>query len=744
MGVAFFVLTISARFSGLEEWIGESPSFVVNGEPILTGYDPYHFLSVAREWSNETPGEKWYVDPKRNYPEFAGLEDSVTDDWTGYGPSWVAARLNQGFGFDLAHLALWLPVFWGAAFVVPLIVFFWRVGIPLVGVCGAVAGGMAIESLIRLGPGRFDTDSGILFAIACGALASLPILLRPGDWKAGLIAGTAAGGAALFFQWWYGNIALAWALCGLVALLSGIQSLRLVVKSWRGGGVLSIWRPLCFCCCVAFPIPLFMGVPPIGQVLRTVDTFFEVRQQEKPAPDKTAHHERKNPVERSSQADGPSRAVEGSTKTDLDGSKPDDPSLPYGEIVPFERGNIWAILDEAISVSSWDSLVARTFTLEWIVVGSLVGLLLLTFTHPLLLGSWGLMIALGGLSFFEGQRFLIFLTPALGFGFGFLLHLVLSAGLWIRSKRKAEGDDPSLPGPKLLGTWILSLVAGLFFGAMLLWQNGKYLKGTPVIHPKVVGALESFSREMPADGVIFSWWDMGYPIRELADRAVLVDGATQVSDRASLIARSLVVDDRRAPEIVGKALATLGDSTVREIVRRHGVGPGGWAALEAAVLEEAEAGKKIPPIRVFLTSDLFLKLPVIWNFGRMGDPSLPPGVKPLRLLPVAEVDSENQRLILASGAWISLLEGTNSFGDSFRRIVLVKDGEVSAEARFSDSAGETLLVLFRGNTIFSVVMMAESMFQSNLVQWTLLGRIPPDGVKEQGGEFPYWRAFDLE
>ncbi|RLA83393.1 MAG: hypothetical protein DRG31_06210 [Deltaproteobacteria bacterium] len=209
----------------------------------------------------------------------------------------------------------------------------------------------------------------------------------------------------------------------------------------------------------------------------------------------------------------------------------------------------------------------------------------LTLTHPLLgyLSLGGLvlffmrdrrcvillpLLCLGMMSFWGPRRFMIYLGPFMGLGIGALLQLA----------------EDILEG-KLKGKLLLSMrmfLICLLFGSVV--APSKFdVKPVPQIGAPLAEAMGRMRVELSEEAFIWSWWDYGYPVSQIARKAVYLDGGCWRNSKALLVARSFVAKDFQTAYNLINGTTELGKKGIKELLE-EGKTPG-------EVIGEIQQGK---------------------------------------------------------------------------------------------------------------------------------------------------------
>jgi hypothetical protein len=159
--------------------------------------------------------------------------------------------------------------------------------------------------------------------------------------------------------------------------------------------------------------------------------------------------------------------------------------FPFAEFAHFASGNVL--------------LLAASFA----------GLVLLIRRYPKELAIFAAPIILGFSSYFLGARFIIFLTPMMALGLGYLVHVIIS--------RFGEKSKKVLAG-----------VAAVLIGGMLYLAAVPRILFQPTVHPAVVAGMKLAGEKTPAEAILWALWDQGYPLQYWAERDVVAHGGAGI------------------------------------------------------------------------------------------------------------------------------------------------------------------------------------------------------------------------
>ncbi len=201
--------------------------------------------------------------------------------------------------------------------------------------------------------------------------------------------------------------------------------------------------------------------------------------------------------------------------------------LPFTEFAHFASGNVLLL------------------------VASFVGLVLLIRKYPKELSIFVSPLIIGLSSYFRGVRFIIFLTPMMALGLGYLVHVVASQ--FTDKGRKAVGA-----------------IATVLIGVLLYHAAFPRTLLHPSVHPAVAAGMKLAGEKTPADAILWASWDQGYPLLYWADRATLADGAIMSPGLSVYLWLPLATSNFRLSANFMKFYATHGMDGMERIYRAVG------------------------------------------------------------------------------------------------------------------------------------------------------------------------------
>ncbi len=190
-----FGVSVQKRFWQFSKW-NEYREFTYakDGRVSMTTADAYFFLRLAKEYKRGTLKEN-KKDPLRAYP------DGMKFPSPGLLPI-LLAKLSVFFKGDIYMTGIYLIPFLASLFIIPLVIYFYRIGLGLIGLAGGLFGTFSVVYYVRTSNGRVDTDALNLFFPVCIGLFYLLIIQTKNKRNRYIYAGIAGISMALF-SWWY-------------------------------------------------------------------------------------------------------------------------------------------------------------------------------------------------------------------------------------------------------------------------------------------------------------------------------------------------------------------------------------------------------------------------------------------------------------------------------------------------------------------------------------------------------------
>ncbi len=489
-----------SRLAQLSAWHSDPEQYIAAGVPMMTTLDAYYSLRLARL---HAAGKfiPWGPVPARHYsrPELGDSSEWYDQREPKVLPllSRVLAHAATFFDGDIDKTALVLSPLLASLFMVPLFWYCWRIGVPAAGLMGGLVATFCLEYYRRTGVGWIDTDCLNLFFP--WTVSCLILAMRGELRRQTLLLLSAAAGAVLYiFFLWYGKPGLTLAYLGALVIhlsLAGVS-----------------WRRILLC---ALTLIVFANPMQLGSALGNLQDF--------------AHHYL-----------WPSAA----TTTDT------------ASAVRFPQ--VWSTISEARSLPWSDTLKLIAPRADVAVIG-LSAFALFALWRWRAIPALSPILMLGALALLSSRRFIPYLAPFVGIGWGVIISLVTRA---LFDRLGGSSDEPATaPQTPRSAAWLRAarslsstpmFQTGVAYVAVIavffVWfapTSDKQTAPRPAIPAQVFRNLQILAKQLPADSRMWTWWDNGFAILDATGFGVYHDGSAQYTPQTNLIAASFVDSNPR-------------------------------------------------------------------------------------------------------------------------------------------------------------------------------------------------------
>ncbi|MFN3567299.1 MAG: STT3 domain-containing protein [Caldimicrobium sp.] len=503
-----FLITIAfslyIRYDDIKLWKANSDQFFYNGEPLYSEYDSFYFARNALDLK-ENLFKLGEIDHFRFFPDnssSAKLSDKERfyTEYTLSGNliSYIFYFLNELTGVSVAWLTYYLIPLLATTVVIPLFLYFNRLGVPLVGIMGALVTVSAPMYLGRTCLMRLDHDVlNLTLPFLVGYCFYAFFTAKSNKSKYFWIS--LASLFLLTYYLWYGHPNL-----NFVLVLTFF--------------IAYIWEPL---------KNLLLRKPLNFTFQKTDLIFFAILLVPQ------AWYLYQGPIHLFQQVSFYVLNIKSPTSA---------------EILFKDFPNILMSISEASRVSFKEALSLVIFNPILGIIGLLGALLLFLFNLRKLIFLLP-FFGIGLLVFVSGARFSMYLAPFIGMGIGYLIHLLIER-IFPSFKVFYEEHKQKI---------VLLLLGSVVFLALTITQwEARDISCTPKIDAELVKDMAWLKEKTPINAVIWSWWDYGYAFQLYARRAVFHDGGSQTSPKTYFIARSFTTSDPREAWLITSFVSNYG------------------------------------------------------------------------------------------------------------------------------------------------------------------------------------------
>lgn len=668
------------RLNQLSAWDNDPETFMASGVPMMTTLDAYYALRIARRFAAGTYASGQPATQRHYDRPSTETSSGWYEQREPYLPllSGVIGVLSPLFGHDVDRTGLLLSPMLSSLFMLPLFLCCSRLGVPAAGLMGGLAGTFCIEYFNRSGAGWVATDALNLFFLWMTSYFMLS--LRKAQALMWQVLWCAAAGATLyvFFRWyWKPGLTLLY-----IAAL--VLHLALAGVSWRRNLLCTATLAVC-----ASPFQL----------------------------------------------DGALISIEGFVRRYVGFLMPlDDNNVPG-----FQFAAVWPTITE-VGKLHWKEVLGRVMPQANAAAIGLLVFVLFGLKRWRAMAALGPIIVLAALPFISSRRFIMYLAPFAGIGWGLLLCAATQALLRHLATFRAVFNSPRLHTGA--GYAAILIVFFTWFAPVAAWK----VAPRPAIPTPVFRDLQAMAVQLPADARLWTWWDLGYAISDATPFAVYHDGSAQYTPQTNLIAASFVQSSQQTMHDVIHYVDRVGNRGISQLAA--------YSANFDDLLVRLRASANPPspnPVFVLITPDMLLDFPSMLLLGSQSlsdKKARPPlGIRWLNCQQLIDdaLKCGPQTFDLRTG-WVerqAVQSGVSSQRWRLGRTVIAKSGYAPEQNDFAGGGALTLEIALAGGIVKGVYLLDEVAFESNLNQMFFLGRFNATLFGEAFSDFPYARAYKV-
>lgn len=692
-----FILSTKIRFDQYDTWKKYDSSYFIKDIPMMSTLDAYSWFKFAREY-NES----------RN--------DSVPM------LSFIIAKLSTFSGNTVYKSAMYIIPFFSSMFIIPFSLYFFQIGYPIAAITGSFIGTFNFMYYTRTSIGRVDTD---LLNLFFPFLASFLILLMNDNKKRIYILSAVCGLVMFLFYWWYHRpafsmiylfvmIAYLWInkIDKKTILYSSVLYMTIANMQYVKSGLDAVLRAVLTPIVGAehYQTAAFLLI--LLVILMVTLLFFYFRKK----------------------------------RMDLK-------YLAYAGVAILVFANIRFLSHSVGNITKFASFylstpkagllefpsVAKTITeaqhvpafktLSYVLSKpelSLLGLLLflvLAVVHWRKILPLAPIIALGLLAFESSQRFVMFLAPFIGAGYGYLLTLLFIA-LFNKFELSKYAKEIMIYAFSFLFIFVISKQTAISFVP------------SPSVPVDIYSTFLDFKDKLPENSAVFTWWDFGFALQDVAQVNTFHDGASQENPQTYFIAKGFVSENQQELYDIISFLGNKGNGGIEELIRDNKT----YEQIVSKITGYDEPPQN-PNTYVLFTRDMIGKYSAMsylgsWDFEKKA--SDPTGFSLLNCR------SFQNGILDCANARIDLNAGTINNDVPLQKAVYTDNGHFVRETNYGHDRGVFLQLLLKDNKIFEVYVLNHAVFHSNFNQMYLLGRIDTNLYEEVYNVFPTSRLFRVK
>ncbi|MBF0343995.1 MAG: hypothetical protein HQL06_07175 [Nitrospirae bacterium] len=710
----------AVRYHQYGQWKETPVKYFVNSTPMMSALDAFYWLRLAREYKTGAyfQGDN---DKLRNYPTGLPRPERVPLLCL------LIAKLSVFFDDNLYVTSVYLIMFLSGLFLIPFLLYFSKSGYPAAGIVGCLVGTFNSVYFARTSAGWVDTDALNLFF---PFLTSLLILLACNtSHKKYTYLYSALAGLTLFaFSFWY----TAWHffIAYLITLIFSLSINRAEVKTvpvaalvfllFSAPGVfgdklpgvslgIASYKYLLVLFVIASVMILVLSTNIIkNKRMRWISllTFVIIIAA-------LLHQTIK--IDRFATTDIIANTKNFISSYILQNLSSDQPSLDQPTKV--STGVASVPIREVIREPLRD-ILSYILHNQALSVAGLVLFFLFVILHIKQAAPLAPVVFVGLMSLLGSNRFVMYLAPFAGVGFGYALTVGLAylfEKLCIRR-----------PFVKELAVYAVSFC----FFLLILTQTAYDYIPQPAISAQTYSDYLDIKNRLPANSVILSWWDNGYIIEDITGFATFTDGGYQRTNKTYLL--SLGITSKSQTELYN----------VISLLNGNGSRVTPEAILSGQTSNTVMDNVKNDRLYLLYTRDLILKFSWIYSI-RGVDPTRHSAKNELVLLQL-QCNTFVNNVYGCIKYQVDMNRGLVNNTFPIKKAIYVRGGTVIKEVDYPNKSGLYLELFVRDMDVIALYLMNEEVYSSNFNQMYVLGNYDKNLYEETYNDFPAVRLFKVK
>jgi dolichyl-diphosphooligosaccharide--protein glycosyltransferase len=393
-------------------------------------------------------------------------------------------------------------------------------------------------------------------------------------------------------------------------------------------------------------------------------------------------------------------------------------------VTPLDYASVTRHITELLPLPVMSSL-ARIIHAPYVVAVGLAGFGLLAILHWRRVIALLPILALAGLALVSARRFVMYLAPLPGIGWGVLLATYV---VRITPGRAAPLRELAAYGIAALG----------FF--LLLDRTGIDAVSRPAFSPELVASLQVLKERLPAESAVLSPWGLGYLVADVAGAATFDDGEAPDPVTQYLHRRAISSDD---PEELAHIVGFLASHPRNAVHELFDTAPSPERALERIAGAELRTRDAV---HILFTELEIRRFSIYfhqgqWDFEAHTGPSGGYEVQSCKRTGENTLQCEKPG---ASPLAVDLERGTVQGSPRLSKCVVIRNGFVEREIDYPQKTDTVLQLIEPESDGFrQAYFLRGPTFRSNFNQMFLLGRFDPTVFQEVHNDFPTARAFRI-
>lgn len=332
------------------------------------------------------------------------------------------------------------------------------------------------------------------------------------------------------------------------------------------------------------------------------------------------------------------------------------------------------------------------------------------------------IFVLGLIAFKSSIRFVMYLSPFVGIGYGAIIHMLTKAFINYYKKQKEI---------TIIFSYILAFLVLIFF--VINFGAYKYIP-TPSIESDIVSSFIDIKKMNLGKAKIATWWDYGYGIEDIAGFATYHDGGSQANAKTYFIAKALFQDNQTQLYNILSFISNHGQKGIDNLTKKN-------ISNAEIVKTIVNYNKSIKEDNYLLFSkDMITKFRAISEIGsydfvtRMSKPG---GFQ------VLQCSNFSNRKLFCDNIVVDLEKGLINDDIPLKQAYFIDNGKISSSYNYY-SNGSYVEIMLKDKSIIGVMLLDEATFNSNFNQLYILGNFDKTLFEEAYNKYPSVRMFKIK
>ena len=336
------------------------------------------------------------------------------------------------------------------------------------------------------------------------------------------------------------------------------------------------------------------------------------------------------------------------------------------------------------------------------------------------------MFGLGCLAFYSSNRFSMFLAPFIGVGIGFFVDMILKYGTKYINLNKLNYQVISVP------------IAFIIFFLTTDMTAYDYIPRPSISRPITQSFLD-LKRQLPKHSAVFTWWDYGYAIMDIAELATYHDGGAHGGARTYFVAKGFTSDNQSIMHNIITYIDNKGFDSISDMIKDN---KSPDYMLDHVLNYNDNLTNK--NTYVYYTNDMIGKYGAMsffgnWDFNKRESDST--GYQ------AVNCSSMKNNVLQCRGMNIDLNQGVlnmQSRNIPLKRIDFVDGGYIKDTQKFGFESNLNVIVITNDRYISGIYIVRDEVYDSNFNQQFVLGNYDKSKFEEVYNNFPVARAFRVK